>query len=477
MSRGDRRPLLRCARAALPRRDVRWRRRLRGPRACRLPGAGGRRDAPRLDRGWPHVLRDTRFSSRCTRGRTISRGTPCPGIGACSTTSTSCPAASSPGPQRRSRGRSSTSPFASLPGLLVAAIASPFAWRSSGSSTSTISSGQSPVAADGASCTFFLGRKAPLREPIVRSSSEYRGVKRAATRMSPGERFADAQSSAACPAPHDDVQRFVRFRGERTPHHEHAPARPLRGVPRRSAGPEHGAAVVAGRDTPAGAPPRPHRSGPGRSARALRRDLPALQTWRFDVVHTHNSKDGILGRWAAYFAGVPVVVHTIHNVPFRASQHAAGKSLLCMLERLTARITDAFLAVSTENVRGYLAHSIGRRDPIPCRVQRSRVSSGMTRLPAPAEARALLGLPDASPFVGWFGRFSHQKDPFTFVRAARAVTTGSRRCASSCAVTIRSVRTWHRPFTTSLASSASPTASTSWGFGPTCLWCSAQWIS
>src|SRR6266478_3716133 len=46
------------------------------------------------------------------------------------------------------------------------------------------------------------------------------------------------------------------------------------------------------------------------------------RTWRFDVVHTHNSKDGVLGRWAAHLAGVQVVVHTIHNLSFRASRHA-----------------------------------------------------------------------------------------------------------------------------------------------------------
>src|SRR6476659_2584393 len=44
-----------------------------------------------------------------------------------------------------------------------------------------------------------------------------------------------------------------------------------------------------------------------------------LRELKPDVVHTHSSKAGIIGRWAAHRAGVPVVVHTIHGLAFTAS--------------------------------------------------------------------------------------------------------------------------------------------------------------
>jgi len=145
--------------------------------------------------------------------------------------------------------------------------------------------------------------------------------------------------------------------------------------------------------------------------------------WRFDVVHTHNSKDGILGRWAAHFAHVPVVVHTIHNLPFRASEHAHVNRLYVAIERLTTPITHAVLAVSAENIGECLRHGIGTRAQYRVvysglELERYRVASSQT------EARARLGLPEASAVVGWFGRFNHQKDPFTFIRAARQVSEG-----------------------------------------------------
>jgi glycosyltransferase involved in cell wall biosynthesis len=147
-----------------------------------------------------------------------------------------------------------------------------------------------------------------------------------------------------------------------------------------------------------------------------------IRRFRFDAVHTHNAKDGILGRWAARFARTPAIVHTIHNVSFRASTSRIVNAQYAVQERWAARITDRLLAVSAVNSSTYLASGIGRPD------QYRTVYSGLDLARyaddgrTAAVRRAEMGLPSRpGPWVGWLGRFNPQKDPLTFIRAAQLV--------------------------------------------------------
>jgi len=65
-----------------------------------------------------------------------------------------------------------------------------------------------------------------------------------------------------------------------------------------------------------------------------------------DVVHTHTSKAGILGRLAARASRVPVIVHGTHIVPF-VNVGRAEKLLYLRAERAVQGITHAFIDVST----------------------------------------------------------------------------------------------------------------------------------
>jgi len=64
------------------------------------------------------------------------------------------------------------------------------------------------------------------------------------------------------------------------------------------------------------------------------------------IVHTHSSKAGILGRWAARRASVPIIVHTVHGMSFNRTQSVVTRGLYRLLERRCARYTDAFIGVA-----------------------------------------------------------------------------------------------------------------------------------
>ena len=70
-----------------------------------------------------------------------------------------------------------------------------------------------------------------------------------------------------------------------------------------------------------------------------------LMTWyfrkeRFDLVHTHTAKAGIIGRISARLAGIPIVLHSYHGIPFYEGQNKLLKYVYSRIEKLVGRITD-----------------------------------------------------------------------------------------------------------------------------------------
>ncbi len=69
------------------------------------------------------------------------------------------------------------------------------------------------------------------------------------------------------------------------------------------------------------------------------------------IVHTHSTKAGLVGRWAAFFAGVKTRVHTIHGYAFHNHQSKLIWSAIYLLELLTSFITTHFVCVSGADVK------------------------------------------------------------------------------------------------------------------------------
>ena len=93
--------------------------------------------------------------------------------------------------------------------------------------------------------------------------------------------------------------------------------------------------------------------------RAYRQLLALFRQQPPDIVHTHSGKAGILGRWAAARAAVPVVIHTIHGPSFGPFQGALPNALFRQAERLAGHRTTHFVAVAEAMTAQYLAAGIG----------------------------------------------------------------------------------------------------------------------
>jgi len=150
---------------------------------------------------------------------------------------------------------------------------------------------------------------------------------------------------------------------------------------------------------------------------ALVRLTRLLQRERFDVVHTHSSKAGILGRIAARLAGTPRVIHTVHGWAFNPGQPAFVFHTYVWLERLCARWCRDLVVVAEADREEGLALGIGRAAQY--RLIRSGIEIEAYRDVAitRAAARARLGIPEDAWVVGSVGRLSPQKAPLDLLAA------------------------------------------------------------
>ena len=83
----------------------------------------------------------------------------------------------------------------------------------------------------------------------------------------------------------------------------------------------------------------------------------------FDVIHTHSSKAGILGRLAAANAKTNAkIVHTIHGLAFDEFQNALKNKLFIAAEKKAALVSDAIISVCDAMTEQALAAGIGRRE-------------------------------------------------------------------------------------------------------------------
>lgn len=151
-----------------------------------------------------------------------------------------------------------------------------------------------------------------------------------------------------------------------------------------------------------------------RLVRLLRREKP-------DILHTHTSKAGFLGRAAGRVARVPVILHTPHGHIFYGYFGPLKTKFYIWLERLAACWTDAIIPLTSIEGEEHYAVGIGKKGqyiPIASGVDFSKLSFSPELR---REMRGRFSIPDAATVIGSVGRFVPIKGFDLVVEAAPSV--------------------------------------------------------
>jgi glycosyltransferase involved in cell wall biosynthesis len=152
-----------------------------------------------------------------------------------------------------------------------------------------------------------------------------------------------------------------------------------------------------------------------KAARILRS---VVQHGEYDLIHTHSSKAGFLGRAIAQLSGVPVV-HTPNGL-YYLGQSGVKRWFYQTLERAAGRLTTQMIAVS-EGERIVITHDQLVPPDRLCVIENGVDAPqirGEADAPHSRPLRERCGINGQQPIIGAAGRMVPQKDPLTFVRAA-----------------------------------------------------------
>ena len=154
--------------------------------------------------------------------------------------------------------------------------------------------------------------------------------------------------------------------------------------------------------------------------RCVRSLLATLRRERFDIVHSHNPKGGLLGPVIARLARTPVVAHTVHGFLFNENSRGVHHLLAHGAERWTAMWCDHLLFQSVEDYSYARSCHLKREDKL--HLVGNGIDPGFfdpeSQAASRNETRQALGIEPDHIVVGTVGRFVEEKGYLEFFKMA-----------------------------------------------------------
>jgi glycosyltransferase involved in cell wall biosynthesis len=141
---------------------------------------------------------------------------------------------------------------------------------------------------------------------------------------------------------------------------------------------------------------------------------------KFDVVHTHSSKAGVIGRAAAWSAKVPFVCHTVHGQAFHPYETGWRNSLYKASERWAAKRSHKIYAVAQAMIDQCVEAKVAPREKYKVVYSGMDIDLFMSAKREP-ELRKELGIPENARVIGAVARLFPLKGYEYFIPAAAAI--------------------------------------------------------
>jgi glycosyltransferase involved in cell wall biosynthesis len=144
---------------------------------------------------------------------------------------------------------------------------------------------------------------------------------------------------------------------------------------------------------------------------------------KFDVLHVHTPVAALVGRIAAFFAGIPFVVYTAHGFYFHDDMPKNKKRFHVLLEKVAGKVTDLVFTQSEEDAATALQKKIMPKGSVYAIGNGVDVNVFNPTLITKRESlRASLGIPQNAFVVGMIGRIVEEKGVLEFFEAANIVS-------------------------------------------------------
>jgi len=148
------------------------------------------------------------------------------------------------------------------------------------------------------------------------------------------------------------------------------------------------------------------------------------------IVHTHSTKAGIIGRWAAFFARIKTRVHTVHGFGFHDHQNKIAWMICYLLELFTSFVTTHYICVSVydQNTGKKLLPKFGKKSSIiRAAVEWDKFYIPATRLKDDFKCKEVFKVPEKKFIIGTVSCLKPQKNIFDLLKAFKQVCDKTKK--------------------------------------------------